>query len=121
MANVSDSEIWLGVTGDGGGAHEDEKRGGPQGDGGQIYDSNRPHEAAGEKTQTHHQQVQVRASVGRFTATDIQLNCLSQIQRDGGRSRIQWINMNSAAKFDLSSFDIFTYKNWLFHVFQGLF
>lgn len=46
-------------TGDGGRAHQDEKRAGAQGDGGQIHSSDEPHETAGEETQTHHQQVQV--------------------------------------------------------------
>lgn len=57
------NEFVIPAAGHGGGAHEDEKRAGAQGDGGQIHGSDEPHEAAGEEAQTHHQQVQVRASV----------------------------------------------------------
>lgn len=64
LADWSNCEFWLAVTGDGGGAHQDEKRTAAQGDGGQIHGGDRPHEAAGEETQTHHQQVQVRNSAG---------------------------------------------------------
>lgn len=52
--------LWLAVPGDGGGAKQDTQWNRAQRDSGQIQHRHQPHETAGEETQTHHQQVQVR-------------------------------------------------------------
>lgn len=60
-------------AGDGGGAEQDPQWTGTQGDGSQVQRINQPHETAGEKTQTHHQQVTVRRITVSLCAVKAQI------------------------------------------------